>query len=109
MSFKLTKPTFNHLIVEVCPPEEEKSSGGIIVQAARANIDAVYSDTGVIVDMGPLAFAGEEENIPKIGDKVIFARYAGVFSAHPNVTGHPGYRVIKDVEVVCVREDHEDE
>ena len=58
---------------------------------------------GIIIDCSPLAFKYEEwpnnERVPKNGDKVAFARYAGVA-----IEGNDGenYRLVNDRDIVAI-------
>jgi len=80
-------------------PQEinEKSSGGIIVTTgAFKDREQMANTTGVVVAMGTDCFADETTPWCAIGDKIIFAKYAGLL-----YLGKDGnqYRMINDKDV----------
>lgn len=82
---------------------EEKSAGGIILPEEKRERDQYAVQEGELVAVSPLAFsyadwpAGAQP--PQIGDRVIFAKYAG-----SNRKGRDGveYRVVNDRDIVAV-------
>lgn len=57
--------------------------------------------SGILVDIGPLAFAYDIENevIPQIGDRVAFPKYSGLVLKGPDKTE---YRVLKDGDLAAI-------
>ena len=71
--------------VLVCPdPVEEKTKGGIILAAQTAEAEKYATTQGRIIAMAPAAwtFIDKAEwgdgKPPSVGDRVIFAKYAGL-------------------------------
>ena len=77
---RLPQPTgWRVLIAPFNPPK--KSKGGILLNQKTLDEDAIQTNVGYVLRMGPLAYA-DKERYPtgewcKEGDWVIFARYAG--------------------------------
>lgn len=82
---------------------EEKSSGGIIIPDQTKDRDQFAQMEGVLIACAPLAFTyGEWANasdIPKPGNRVMFARYAGAVWK-----GKDGkdYRIVNDKDIAAV-------
>jgi chaperonin GroES len=75
----------------------EKSAGGIILTTETTkDREQMANTTGVVVAMGDQCYADEPNPWCKVGDKVIFAKYAGLL-----YTGGDGesYRMINDKDV----------
>lgn len=64
------------VLVKIDKPQEKTTKGGIILTSQTEAVSIEASQSGVIVDMGLLAFSGQED-APRIGDAVFFAKYAG--------------------------------
>lgn len=76
---------------------QEVSKGGIILTTETTKErEQMANTTGVVVAMGDQCFADEPKPWCKIGDKVIFAKYAGLL-----YLGRDGlhYRMINDKDV----------
>lgn len=81
---------------------EEKTAGGIIV-GTPADIERqqLGQIEGVVVAVSPYAWADEEVPRATVGDRVIFAKYAGmVRKGKDELT----YRLINDTDVKAVLE-----
>jgi chaperonin GroES len=81
---------------------EEKTKGGIIIPDQTKERDQFAQMEGVLVAISPLAFTYADWNDaspPKVGDRVLFAKYAGA-----NVTGKDGkeYRIANDKDIAAV-------
>lgn len=81
-------------------PQEvlEKSAGGIILTTETTkDREQMANTTGVVMAMGDQCFADEPTAWCSVGDKVIFAKYAGLL-----YKGKDGnhYRVINDKDIV---------
>lgn len=82
---------------------EEKSAGGIIIPDQTKERDQYAAMEGVLIAVSPVAFGYTEwpegSRVPQIGDKVMFAKYAG-----SNIKGRDGedYRVINDKDIHAV-------
>lgn len=82
---------------------EEKTKGGIIVPDEVKDRQQASATKGKIIDISPLAFKYDDwpsdERIPKTGDRIAFARFAGV-----SIEGADGenYRLINDKDVIAI-------
>lgn len=80
---------------------EERTKGGIIRIAETQERETQAQSSGVLVDIGPLAFIYEVDNqtIPAIGDRVCFPKYGG-----QERTGSDGarYRLLKDGDLSAI-------
>lgn len=76
----------------------EKTVSGIIVTTEQTkDREQMGNTTGIVIAMGDQCFADEPAAWCKVGDKVIFAKYAGLL-----YTGGDGeqYRMINDKDIV---------
>jgi chaperonin GroES len=80
---------------------EKTSAGGIIIPDDKSDRDQMAMATGVIAEQSEYAFSAWDNNAPKPGDRVIFAKYAGMVT-----TGNDGeeYRVMNDKDICAVLE-----
>ena len=84
---------------------EERTAGGIIKPVERVERDQYAAMEGVIIAASPLAFTYENwpegARKPQVGDRVIFAKYAGA-----TVEGRDGvkYRLVADKDIGAVLE-----
>lgn len=88
-------------------PVEETTKGGIIVPIAKAESDKYATIEGRIIAVSHLAFnyaTAKEwgDAKPKPGDRVIFAKYAGV--RHKAKDGQE-YLLVNDKDIVATIED----
>jgi len=87
---------------------EEKTPGGIILTTQTVDADKLASDNGVIVALSPLAFSYAEwpegTVLPKVGDRVVFARYAGTLRKAKPGTNEEDLRILKDKDIMAVIE-----
>ena len=76
--------------------KETSESGIVITSGSYKNREQMANTTGVVVAMGNDCFADEPAPWCKIGDKIIFAKYAGLL-----YLGRDGseYRMINDKDV----------
>jgi len=75
----------------------EKSSGGIILATEKTKErEQMSNTTGIVISMGDQCYADEPSPWCKVGDKVIFAKYAGLL-----YKGRDGeqYRMVNDHDV----------
>jgi co-chaperonin GroES (HSP10) len=88
-----------NVIVEL-DPTEEKTAGGIILAPDRVERNRLEEVEGTLVAMSPLAGTEiwQEGHRPQLGDRVFFARYAGILTER----GDRWVRVCKDKEIVAV-------
>jgi len=80
---------------------EEKTKGGILLIAETQERETQAQASGILVDIGPLAFIYEYHNdtIPQIGQRVAFPKYGG-----QERTGKDGarYRLLKDGDLSAI-------
>jgi len=78
----------------------EKSAGGIILSTEKTKErEQMSNTTGIVIAMGGQCFADEPLPWCKVGDKVIFAKYAGLI-----YKGKDGiqYRMINDKDITGI-------
>jgi chaperonin GroES len=83
--------------IRILPDELEKTAGGIITTLGTDNKDDM--EIGEVVELGNNAYLAEDVAWVKIGDVVMFQRYAG----KPVKEGKELYRFLKDIDVIAVR------
>jgi co-chaperonin GroES (HSP10) len=92
-----------NVIVEL-DPDEEKTAGGIILTVEKVERNRLEEVEGTLVALSPLAFGYDdwppEARKPAAGDRVYFARYAGILTQR----GDRWVRIIKDRDIVAVIE-----
>ena len=76
--------------------KEVSDSGIILTTEVNKEREQMGNTTGVVVAMGEQCFADEPSPWCKIGDKVIFAKYAGLLYKGKDDTH---YRMINDKDV----------
>lgn len=85
-------------------PAEEKTKGGIILPTSKTDRDELATDEGTLVAVSPNAFTyadwPEGYELPRPGDRVLFAQYAGRLWERGGVK----YRILKDKDIVAVIE-----
>lgn len=85
----------------VVRPEEvsKQSPGGIIYTEETHEADELAQEEGVLIAKSDMAFSDWKCRIPKVGERILFQRYAGRM-----VTGKDGnnYRVFNDKEVFAI-------
>jgi|DEB0MinimDraft_10_1074344.scaffolds.fasta_scaffold05829_3 chaperonin GroES len=91
------EPVGDRVVIKA-EPIEEKTSGGILIpdpERAKHGNSQVF---GHIVAIGPDAWSDYSEPFAKVGDRVIFAKFGGLF-----VDGEDGeeYRIFNDVDVTA--------
>lgn len=81
---------------------EKKSESGIILHAPTEEDRIQLAQCfGQVVDIGPIAWADEGVPRCKIGDKIIFRRYAGEqFDGDDGVK----YRLMNDKDIMAIKE-----
>ncbi len=88
--------------------EDEETSGGIFIPITMQNKEREAMERGVLIEASKRAFTGaawEGGAIPKVGDHIIFSRYAGATFLYPR-EGHDRktYRLINDEDVTAITE-----
>ena len=82
-------------------PEQVKteSDGGIVFAEETIEADELAQTDGILVAVSDMSFTDWKCRIPTVGERVKFARYAGI-----REEGKDGltYRVIKDQDIVAI-------
>ena len=91
-------------------PTEEKTAGGIILPSTKKERDELATDEGTLIALSPLAFSyadwPEDARIPRAGDRVLFAQYAGrMWKRNEGTAKEATYRLLKDKDIVAVIEE----
>lgn len=87
-----------HRILVLPEAVEEVSAGGIIMATATQQQREQMGQTdGVVIAIGATAFSDLGEPWCKVGDRVIFAKYAGLMRKGKD---EKEYRIINDLDVV---------
>jgi chaperonin GroES len=80
----------------------EKTAGGIFLPPAAKDKDELATDEGTLVAVSPHAFTYVEDwpegSMPRPGDRVMFAQYAGRIHEFQGRK----YRVLKDKDIIAV-------
>ena len=78
---------------------EQKTQSGIILSTVTENErEQMGNTTGMVVEIGPEAFADKDTVWCKVGDKVVFAKYSGLLYLGKD---NKKYRVINDDNIVA--------
>ncbi len=89
--------------VIVLPDKVDEKKGNIFIPQASKEVEQHASVTGTLVAVSPVAFTyadwEDADYIPKIGDRVMFAKYGGSLV---DATKPEGYRIIKDKDILAV-------
>lgn len=90
-----------NVVVEI-DKTETVTKGGIILPDSKTERDRLACEEGVLVAISPLAFTyaqwPDEDKKPKVGDRVIVNRYAGMLREKDG----KDYRIIEDKSLVAV-------
>jgi chaperonin GroES len=85
---------------------EQKTAGGILLPESTRDANQLAADEGELVAVSPHAFSYAEwpegARKPQVGDRVVFARYAGVL--RKGKSGADDHRIIKDKDIMAVIE-----
>jgi co-chaperonin GroES (HSP10) len=100
---KTHKALNTNVIVKEISFVEQKSAGGIIV-GSETQYEKGRAE-GMIEDIGPNAFDDFGTRRPKVGDKVVYARYAGK-ELGVHVDGLIR-RIMCDLDILCLIEETE--
>lgn len=83
---------------------EDKSSGGIYLPDNTRDREQTAHDRGTLIAISEMSFDGWTGTIPKVGDKVIFKKYAGTVIQHREdknrVVGQ--YRLCHDKDICAI-------
>ena len=97
----MIRPVEYNVAVKV-DPVEEKTKGGLYLTSDTQERSKHKAERGTISHISPMAFSFDDwpdgEPKPKVGDRVIFAKFAGMFVEE----GGEEFRVMKDRDIVAV-------
>jgi co-chaperonin GroES (HSP10) len=91
-----------HRILVLPDAVEETTKSGIVVATGMTVMrEELKQVDGVVVEMGTTCFNDQPEPWCKVGDRIIFGKYSGIFRE-----GNDGktYRIINDLDVVATIE-----
>ena len=108
---QLPEPAGYRILIAL-PTPDEKTEGGVWKPVSSEAADQVAQTKGVLIAVSPMAFINpdwpEGAVIPKVGDLVSYARYAGATSKIKGADG-VGYIIIKDKEITAIITSEADE
>jgi len=85
---------------------EDKSAGGLFLPDSARERQQYAVDRGVVVGYGEGFFTDIPGPAPKVGDKVIFNRYAGSLITIENKDGkREDHRLINDKDICAIIEE----
>jgi chaperonin GroES len=89
-------PVGNRILLLPIEVQQKSASGIIIATEETSAREQMANTTGIVVAMGDQCFADEPAPWCKVGDKVIFAKYAGLL-----YLGKDGnsYRMVNDKDI----------
>ena len=94
------KPFRNCLLLLPKQLEGKTEAGIIVATSGQLEREQLAQTEGIVVALGALAFKGwEAEDLPKIGDTVVFTRYAGMMREGEDELQ---YRLIIDEDVKAI-------
>lgn len=88
-----------HRVLVLPEDVEEVTAGGIVLARELVQKEAMAQVAGVVVEVGVDCWADQPSKWVGPGDRVIFAKYSGLY--HKGADGKT-YRVINDLDVVAV-------
>lgn len=94
-------PTEYKVLIE--PVEIDEKVGSIIIPDIAKDTEQHAQMQGILIDASPLAFSYDDwpegAAVPKPGDKVLFAKYAGAV-----IDGTDGrkYRIVNDRDIAAI-------
>jgi len=98
------KPTGHMLLVLPIEVEVTTPSGIVLATATQKQRESMAQTEAYVVDLGNTAYADQVVPWCDIGDRVVFARYAGTVCQGKN---GKTYRLINDLDVKAILEDDE--
>ena len=106
MKIEALKPVEFGVLIQV-DDVDDKSMGGLFLPETAIEREQLGHDRGVLVCKSDMAFDDWNGTIPRVGDRVIFKKYAGTVIQHKEDRKLLGkYRLCKDKDIVAViRED----
>jgi co-chaperonin GroES (HSP10) len=81
---------------------EEKTKGGIIIPIDQVKKEQMAVVEGIVLDIGPTAYADQDVPWCKIGDKVLYQKYVGMRVPNEDGTFRDDLLLINDLDVCAV-------
>jgi chaperonin GroES len=96
------KPTGHMLLVLPTEVEVTTKSGIVLATATQSQRESSSQSEAIVIDRGNTAYSEQAAPWCEIGDKVVFAKYAGTICQ-----GKDGktYRLINDLDVKAILEE----
>lgn len=88
---------------------DDKSKGGMWLPDSARVREQYQVDRGIVVRMGGLAFSDWDGEIPQIGDKVIFEKYAGALIPTPGKRMEDCPRLCHDKDISAILKEQKEE
>jgi len=102
MKIEALKPVEFGVLIQV-DEVDDKSSGGLFLPETAIEREQLSHDRVTLISKSDMAFDDWQGTIPKIGEKVIFKKYAGTVIQHKEDRKIIGkYRLCKDKDIVAV-------
>jgi len=95
------KPVEYKILISV-DEVEGKTSGGIFIPEHALEREQMGHDRGTLIDVGSMAFSDWSGDTPKVGDKVIFQKYAGTIVQFRNERVLTKYRLCNDKDICAI-------
>ncbi len=81
---------------------EGQTSGGIFIPEHALEREQMGHDRGTLIAVGDMAFEDWTGTLPKVGDKVIFVKYAGTIIQFREERITTKYRLCKDADICAI-------
>jgi len=94
--------------VLVKPEQTETMYGNIIIPDAARDRQQIAQDKGEIVAVGGSCFEDWGPPVPKVGDKILFSKYAGYRFFDRDANPNTEYRVVNDKDITMILEESEE-
>lgn len=88
-----------HRILVLPDSAEAKTAGGILLPEETKEREEMAQIFGQVIAVGPGAWADQHPPAPKVGDRVMFAKYAGIRHRAPDGNF---YRILNDLDVCAI-------
>ena len=102
MTQKVSIRPFEFQVVVEVKKVEDRTAGGVYIPDQLKDREQHAGEEGIIVALSPVAFSyaefPEDTVMPKVGDRVLFRRYAGFSRVEDDVH----YRIMPDREIAAV-------
>ena len=97
------KPVEYKILIKV--DESDEKQGRILIPDSVREKEEIAGDRGILVAIGGMAFSDWKGNKPKIGDRIIFNKYAGsLITSREEDRTLLKYRLCNDKDICAVLE-----